>query len=392
MKQKKKKDSKLSLVSEEPSPKKTSVREADLEKLVSRLEQRIEGLEGELAGVRDELSDEKGKASQGKREEEVQFVAGLIEEKIRKLAAEFAPEKRGRTSQILFIYQQLKKLANLTSLDAFKQILLALWYRGPKTIPDVDEFGMDAEFAEKAKPLFDFLYYSYWRVGVQGVHHIPEEGRALIVGNHSGTLPYDGAMIRLAGMNDHPSRRDIRFLVEDFVYHFPFLGTFMYRTGGVRACQENATRLLETDHVVAVFPEGIKGIGKHYKHRYHLQRFGRGGFIKLALRTQTPIIPAAVIGAEEIHPLFYKSKFMAKPLGVPYIPITATFPWLGVLGIVPLPSKWTIIFGEPMQWKQYKPEHAEDPLLVNRLSEEVRTRIQEMLIQGLSKRRSIWFG
>ena len=217
-------------------------------------------------------------------------------------------------------------------------------------------------------------------------------GRGLIVANHSGTVPYDGAMIRLSVLNDHPSRRDVRFLVEDFVYHFPFLGTFMYRTGGVRACPENAERLLSKDHLVAVFPEGVKGIGKEFKNRYRLQRFGRGGFIKLALKTGAPIIPTAIVGAEEIHPIIYKSTALAKPLGIPYIPITPTLPLLGPLGLIPLPSKWTIVFGEPILLADYGPRDAEDQLLVNQLSEKVRLTIQERLTEEIRNRRSVWFG
>src|SRR5262245_24404600 len=156
---------------------------------------------------------------------------------------------------------------------------------------DFDEFGRDPTFEKKVKPIFDFLYHKYWRVSVDGLENIPNDGRGLIVANHSGTLSFDGSMIRLAVTNDHPSRRDVRFLVEDFVYYLPFVGTFMYRIGGVRASPDNAERLLKKGHLVTVFPEGEKGIGKTYKQRYHLQRFGRGGFIKLALKTGTPIIP-----------------------------------------------------------------------------------------------------
>lgn len=280
-----------------------------------------------------------------------------------------------------------------SNLEKIWSSVKSLWFGRGEEKDDYDEFGMDAAFARKVKPIFDFLYYDYWRVKIQGIKNIPSEGRGLIVANHSGTLPYDGAMIRLAIENDHPSRRDTRFLVEDFVYHFPFLGTFMYRIGGVRACPENAERLLNGNHLVTVFPEGVKGIGKNFKNRYQLQRFGRGGFIKLALQTASPIIPTAVIGAEEIHPLLYKSTVLAKPLGIPYIPITPTLPLLGPLGLIPLPSKWTIVFGRPLEFHHtYGPEAAEDQLLVNRLSEQVRVKVQEMVVEVLKSRRSVWFG
>lgn len=257
---------------------------------------------------------------------------------------------------------------------------------------EIDPFGRDPAFEEKVRPLFDFLYHKYWRITTHGLENIPTQGRALLVANHSGTLAYDGTMIRVAVQADHPAERDVRFLVEDFVYYLPFVGTFMYRCGGVRASRENAERLLNSDHLVAVFPEGVKGIGKYYSQRYHLQRFGRGGFIKLAIRTKSPIIPVAVIGAEEIHPILYKSTILAKPLGIPYIPITPTLPWLGPLGFLPLPTKWTIYFGKPIDFSSYGPETLKDELKIHKLSEMVRQKIQDMVTAGLKKRRSIWFG
>src|SRR5262249_44362071 len=146
----------------------------------------------------------------------------------------------------------------------------------------VDEFGRDPMYAARALPIIKFIYEKYFRVEMEGIDNVPHVGRALIVANHSGTVPYDGAMIMHAVRKDHPSRREELPLVEDFVFHFPYLGTFINRIGGVRACQENAERLLRQDQLVAVFPEGIKGIGKLFRERYQLQRFGRGGFIKLA--------------------------------------------------------------------------------------------------------------
>jgi 1-acyl-sn-glycerol-3-phosphate acyltransferase len=166
----------------------------------------------------------------------------------------------------------------------------------------------------------------------------------------------------------------------------------MYRTGGVRASQENAERLLNKDHLVAVFPEGVKGIGKYYKERYHLQRFGRGGFIKLALRTGSPVIPVAVIGAEEIHPILYKSSLLAKPFGIPYIPFTPTLPLLGPLGLIPFPTKWSIYFGKPIDLSKYGKKTLEDELAVHRLSEMVRQTIQKMITEALKQRKSVWRG
>lgn len=291
---------------------------------------------------------------------------------------------KAKWSKILNHYIQ-----RLFALRTYKRLLFGVTRLDRE---EFDEFGRDPAFEKKVMPFFDFLYYKYWRVNAEGLENIPSKGSGLIVANHSGTLPFDGSMIRMAVSKDSPCQRDVRFLVEDFVYYMPFIGTWMYRIGGVRADPVNAERLLRKDHLVAVFPEGEKGIGKSYKHRYHLQRFGRGGFIKLVLRTGAPIIPCAVIGAEETHPLLYRTSFLAKPFGIPYVPITPTLPWLGLAGLIGLPAKWTIIFGKPIDLSQYGPEAIEDELLVHRLSEKVRQTIQEMIREGLKKRRSIWFG
>ncbi|HTM19197.1 MAG TPA: lysophospholipid acyltransferase family protein [Kofleriaceae bacterium] len=252
----------------------------------------------------------------------------------------------------------------------------------------VDEFGRDPMYSARMEPVLDFFYRRWFRTDCQGMEHVPEDGRALLVANHSGVLPYDGAILMHAVRVDHPAHRDVRPLVEDFVFHFPWLGTLINRIGGVRACPENATRLLESDQLVAVFPEGVKGIGKLYRERYKLQRFGRGGFIKLALRSKAPIIPVAIVGAEEIHPMLGKVTWLAKSFGVPYVPITPTFPWLGPLGAVPLPSKWTVRFAPPIDVAgEHGPDAAEDRILVNRLSEQVRAQIQEM-VNGILAERS----
>jgi 1-acyl-sn-glycerol-3-phosphate acyltransferase len=257
---------------------------------------------------------------------------------------------------------------------------------------NVDDFGLDPRFEEMVSPLLDFMYRRWWRVEVTGMENVPAEGRALLVSNHSGMLPYDGGMIKHAIRTDHPSHREVRPLVEDFVYHFPFLGALMARMGGVRACQENAQRLLEKDELVVVFPEGVKGIAKLYRYRYQLQRFGRGGFVKLCLRTGAPIIPTAVIGAEEIHPIVARADFLARPLKVPVVPITPTLPLLGPLGLIPLPTKWFIHFGRPIDLRAYGKAALDDELLINKITADVRTQIQELIYEQLKKRRSVFFG
>jgi len=257
---------------------------------------------------------------------------------------------------------------------------------------EVDEFGRDAKFTEAIRPLLEFLYTMWWRVEVAGVEGVPSSGPALVVTNHSGVLPWDGIMITLALRHEHPARRECRMLALDMFALLPFLAPALARTGAVRASQENGERLLRAGELVGVFPEGVKGVGKRYRDRYKLARFGRGGFVRLALRTSAPIVPCAVVGAEEIHPVLAKADWIGRPFGLPYFPITPSFPWMGPLGVVPLPTKWSIDFADPIPTAEHGPAAAEDPILVNRLSEQVRSTIQRMIDGRLARRRSIWFG
>lgn len=257
---------------------------------------------------------------------------------------------------------------------------------------EVDELGLDRKYEARWQPVFDFLYKKYFRVETIGAENIPSEGRAVIVANHAGTFPYDGLMLKTAMRYAHPAKRELRWLAEDFIFYLPFVGAFMNRLGAVRACQENAERLLRQERAIAVFPEGVKGIGKLYRDRYRLQRFGRGGFIRLCLRTQTPLVPCAIVGAEEATPMLYRVEALSELFGVPYVPITPTFPALGPLGLIPAPIKWKIIFGDRLDFDGYGPEAADDSLLVGRLAERVRSTIQSMLDRALSERQSIWFG
>jgi 1-acyl-sn-glycerol-3-phosphate acyltransferase len=257
---------------------------------------------------------------------------------------------------------------------------------------EVDEFGYDPKFTQAILPLFEFLYTMWWRVEATGVDNVPSEGPALIVANHSGVLPWDGLMVNLAVRHEHPARRQCRMLALDMFALLPFLAPLLAQSGAVRANQENGERLLRRGELVGVFPEGVKGVGKPFKDRYRLSRFGRGGFVRLALRTGAPIVPCAIVGAEEIHPKIASMDWLGKPIGLPYLPITPTFPLLGPLGVVPLPTKWSIDFADPMPMDPYGPEGAEDPILVNRLSERIRSTVQRMVDSRLARRRSVWFG
>ncbi|HVQ31560.1 MAG TPA: lysophospholipid acyltransferase family protein, partial [Vicinamibacteria bacterium] len=255
---------------------------------------------------------------------------------------------------------------------------------------ETDEYGYDPKFADTIRPLFEFLYSVWWRVEATGVENVPGQGAGLVVANHSGVLPYDGMMVKLAVWHEHPARRECRMLALDMFALLPFLAPLLAKNGEVRASQENGERLLRQGHLVGVFPEGVKGVGKPFKQRYKLARFGRGGFVRLALRTGAPIVPCAIVGSEEIHPMIGRADFLGRPFGLPYFPLTPTWPWLGPLGLVPLPTKWSIDFADPVSLSQYGPEAADDPILVNRIAEEVRSTIQGMLDGRLARRRSVF--
>ncbi len=251
-----------------------------------------------------------------------------------------------------------------------------------------DEWGFDEEFCELVYPFFEHMYERWWRVQAIGVANVPAHGRALLVANHAGVLPWDATMMSVAILKHHPLPRYPRFMVLDWAFRLPWVSSFMRRFGGVVASPFNAMRLLEQEHLVMAFPEGAKGAGKPFSERYRLQRFGRGGFVEIALRTGSPIVPVAVVGSEEIYPKIGDSRLLARLIGSPYFPITPTFPALGPLGMVPLPSKWRIEFCEPIEVAAYGPEGAENRTLVFELSERVRDTIQDKLYDNLVSRGS----
>lgn len=252
----------------------------------------------------------------------------------------------------------------------------------------VDEF--DPTLVWYLRPFFQFLYYHYFRVNAVGISNVPKKGPAIIVANHAGCLPYDAVMINLATYNRHPEKRPVKFLVHDFAFNIPFLDVLVKRTGGIQASPRNAQNLLENNELILVFPEGVRGIGKEYNQRYKLQKFGRGGFIRTAIKTKSPIIPTAIIGSEEIHPIIWAPRHIGEKLGVPFFPVTPTFPWLGPLGLMPLPSKWKIVFGKPIRFDDTKTSDAEKPALVKRKTGEVKKIIQKMINKELARRKSIW--
>ncbi|MBT2231852.1 acyltransferase family protein [Nonomuraea sp. NEAU-A123] len=243
---------------------------------------------------------------------------------------------------------------------------------------EVDEFGYDAELTDKVLlELIRPLYHRWFRVETVDLKNVPDEGGALVVANHSGTLPVDALMMQVA-LHDE-AERPLRLLGADLVYQLPMLAHLSRKTGHTLACREDADRLLRKGELVGVFPEGFKGVGKPFSERYKLQRFGRGGFVASAIRAGVPILPTAIVGAEEIYPKIGDLPSLARLLGLPYLPITPLFPLLGPLGLVPLPSKWMIQFGEPIRTDEYDASDADDPVLVFNLTDHVREVIQQLL-------------
>lgn len=245
---------------------------------------------------------------------------------------------------------------------------------------EVDEFGFDPELNDKVLlELIRPLYRHWFRVETVGMDNVPSDSGALVVANHSGTVPVDALMLQVALHDDHPGRRPLRLLGAHLVYQLPVLGYLSRRSGHTLACPEDADRLMRKGELVGVFPEGFKGVGKPFSERYRLQRFGRGGFVASAIRAGVPIIPCSIVGAEEIYPKIGDLRFLARLLGLPYLPITPFFPWLGPLGLVPLPSKWMIEFGEPVRTDEFEPDDADDPMTVFNLTDHVREIIQQQL-------------
>ena len=254
----------------------------------------------------------------------------------------------------------------------------------------VDDFGFDEDLTDHVLiPMMRPLFESWFRVDVRGVEHVPDVGGALVVANHSGTIALDAVMTQVALRDRHPAHRHLRMLGADLVFQTPFVSEVARKAGHTLACMPDAERLLVRGELVGVWPEGFKGIGKRYSERYKLQRFGRGGFVSAALRAGVPIIPTAIVGAEETYPMLGSITPLARLLGLPYFPMTPTFPWLGPLGLVPLPSRWIIEFGEPVHTEDLV-DQADDPMAVLELTDAVRERIQQSLYRLLVQRESTY--
>ncbi len=255
--------------------------------------------------------------------------------------------------------------------------------------PHEDEWGYDPDFAQAVGPWLDFLYTRWWRVVANGLEHLPAEGPGLIVANHAGVVPWDASMMATAIRREAPQEiaaRHPRFLVLDWAFSLPWASTAIRRFGGVPASPHNALALLRQGHLVMVFPEGAKGVGKPYSRRYRLERFGRGGFVELALRAGAPIIPCAVVGSEEIYPKIAELPLIARLTGAPYFPVTPTFPLLGPFGAIPLPSRWRIAFDAPVDLSGLPADTVEDRAKVLELADDIRDRVQAKVFENLVER------
>jgi len=256
---------------------------------------------------------------------------------------------------------------------------------------EVDDFGFDPHFADNVvQPVLRPLFEKWFRVEVRGAENIPTDGRALVVANHAGTLPLDALMTSVAVRER--AGRPLRMLAADLAFDMPLVGTVARKAGHTLACHPDAERLLREEQVVAVFPEGYKGLGKPFKERYKLQRFGRGGFVSAALKTHAPIVPCSIVGSEEIYPNLADLTSLARLLGLPYFPVTPLFPVLGPLGIIPLPSKWYIEFGTPIATDVYDEVAADDPMVLFEVTDHVRETIQQTLYKLLTRRRNVFLG
>ena len=254
----------------------------------------------------------------------------------------------------------------------------------------VDDFGFDAQWTESFITVFKAMYRDYWRVEATGVENVPANGRALLVANHAGVLPWDGTMIKTAVFTEHSHPRHVRALVASQFMSMPVMSWFLRRTGQAVGHPDDTRRLLERDELVLVFPEGTRGTGKSFKNRYRLTRFGRGGFAATAIRAQAPIIPISVVGSEEIYPMIGDLGPVAKLFGLPYFPVTPFWPWLGPLGMIPLPSKWRIQFHAPVDVSHLPMKAAEDQHQVMALADEVRDTIQRGIYDNLKLRRGVF--
>jgi 1-acyl-sn-glycerol-3-phosphate acyltransferase len=366
-------------------------------------------------------NDQRAALEEQERELRRQLAAELdrLAAQIQALTPEYQPPPFSPRRFLTFVQDSLKQLPASLQPDALQRwraslgenlfdpaFWQGLWYMLNHTLQynadmvrrhyrgeyETDEWGLDWEIVGAMQPFLTFLYKTYWRVEASGVDHIPVAGRALLVANHSGQLPWDAAMVGTAVRIENPAGRWVRTLYSPWFSSLPVFSSLLVSLGQAPATVENGTRLLEQDEVVAIYPEGREGAGKLFKERYRLARFGDADFVRMALSSGAPIIPVAVVGAEETYITLARSRTLARITGLPDFPITLAFPWLGLLGLVPLPTRWSIDFGQPIPTDGYGPDAALNLVLVSQLADRVRSTIQTMLGDRLARRRSLFLG
>ena len=264
--------------------------------------------------------------------------------------------------------------------------------RDPARRSDVDPWGRSERLRGLTRALYDPIYRYWFRVEWEGFERLPETGGALLIANHAGAIPSDAPAI-MHGIETKLGR-PVYGLAEYLFRALPVLGTLWSRVGGVPAHPDNAYRLLHDEQQLAlVFPEGTKGTGKQFNDRYQLRRFGRGGFVEIAMRAGVPVIPLAVVGAEESMPIVFKSTRLAKLLNLPYFPVTANMLTFGPAGLfMYYPAKFKIRVLEPVHFDVPPNQERYSRSRVMEESERIRRMVQDALYDMLRQRRSIWFG
>jgi 1-acyl-sn-glycerol-3-phosphate acyltransferase len=248
-----------------------------------------------------------------------------------------------------------------------------------------DAFGMSPEFLRRQSLPMALMYRHYFRVETHDIDRIPA-GRVLLIANHAGQLPFDASMLGMALLLEAEPPRVARGMAEFFIPRLPFVSVAAARGGALVGTPRNCISMLERGEVVMVFPEGVRGMNKEFSKRYQLQRFGLG-FMRLALETGTPILPVGIVGSEEQQPGIANLRGVAKALGLPALPITLTFPWFGPLGMLPMPVKYRIYFGEPLD---FAGDPSDEDAVIEEKVERVKQEIHALLERGVSERTGIF--
>ncbi|MFN8504571.1 lysophospholipid acyltransferase family protein [Kouleothrix sp.] len=332
----------------------------------------------------------------GAGNEQARDMAGQALRLIRENLRRMAPEALQRA--ITLIRQNVS--SDYLDPDFWRGVSMVLRYQVEEVVGMIqrrrrgehttDAYGMDAELVELVRPFSTFMYRTYWRTSSSGLEHVPAAGPALLLANHGGVLPWDSMMIATSVLEEHSSPRVVRSLYPPAFRALPGVATALETFGQVADTPENGAGLLADGQLVCIFPEGVGGLGKLFRNRYRLQRFRRNGSVGLAIAAGAPIVPVAVVGSEETYPMLADAHPLAQMLRLPFFPLTPLFPWLGPLGLLPLPSRWSLAFGEPIDTSGYGADAATDTAVLGRLAGEARDRLQALLDAQLARRESVF--